>query len=230
MERESTSSFIAASGDIIGGDICHKYYICCRSGSFTSHAGKRKSRRKGSKKIGSQCPAFLNTKTSQLDGTIKIEYSLSHVGHDLEIKHLNLPSADRERIAADLALHIPKQRVIEEVRETFEGDLQRIHLLKSQDLKNIERAYNLQGNIERHSDDFQSLDLWIEELRASSDNPVILYENPHDKKNFMLALMNDYQKYMLEKFGKNVVCIDSTHGCNSYKFQLTTLMRVDDNK
>ncbi|XP_074604241.1 uncharacterized protein LOC141857650 [Brevipalpus obovatus] len=229
LERETTSSFIAASGDIVRGDTRHKYYTCCRSGSYTSQAEKRKSRSKGSKKIGSRCPAFLNLKTSQLDGTVKIEYSLSHVGHELELKHLNLPPADRERIAADLALHIPKQRVIEEVRETFEGDLQRIHLLKSQDLKNIERSYNLQGNIKRHSNDFQSLDLWIEELRASPENPVILYENPHDKQNFMLALMNNYQRYMLKAFGKNVVCIDSTHGCNAYKFQLTTLMTVDDN-
>lgn len=230
MEKDSKTSFVVSSGDIVRGDTCHKYYVCCRSGTYEPHAEKRLSRVQGTKKIGSRCPAFLNIKRNQINGSVKVEYSLDHLGHQLEIKHLNISSQERERIAADLSLNIPKQQVLEDVRETFDGDLHRVHLLTKKDLKNIERSYNLQGNVKRHSDDFQSLELWIEEAKQYSDNPVVFYDNPHDKQNFMLILMNDYQKYMLKKFGVNVVCIDSTHGTNAYKFQLTTLLIVDDNK
>lgn len=40
--------------------------------------------------------------------------------------------------------------------------------------------------------------------------------------------MNDYQKSMLEKFRNDVICIDETHGMNSYHFSLTTLLVFGD--
>lgn len=33
---------------------------------------------------------------------------------------------------------------------------------------------------------------------------------------------------MMEKFGDHLVCMDSTHGLNSYEFELTTFLVVDD--
>lgn len=40
--------------------------------------------------------------------------------------------------------------------------------------------------------------------------------------------MNDHQKSMLSKFGNDVICIDETYGMNSYHFNLTTIMVLDD--
>jgi len=33
---------------------------------------------------------------------------------------------------------------------------------------------------------------------------------------------------MLEKFGNDVICIDDTHGMNSYHFNFTTMLVLDD--
>ena len=35
---------------------------------------------------------------------------------------------------------------------------------------------------------------------------------------------------MIEKYSKDIIAIDSTHGTNNYDFQLTTLKVVDENK
>ena len=34
---------------------------------------------------------------------------------------------------------------------------------------------------------------------------------------------------MLTQFGNSVICLDSTHGTNEYKFELTTLLVIDEN-
>lgn len=53
------------------------------------------------------------------------------------------------------------------------------------------------------------------------------YENLK-KDDFVLIIMTDGQKEMLQKFGNDCVCIDGTHGLNSYGFQLITLLVLDD--
>lgn len=33
---------------------------------------------------------------------------------------------------------------------------------------------------------------------------------------------------MLQKFGGNIICVDSTHGLNPYDFELTTILVIDE--
>ncbi|XP_050512584.1 uncharacterized protein LOC126888397 [Diabrotica virgifera virgifera] len=40
--------------------------------------------------------------------------------------------------------------------------------------------------------------------------------------------MNKAQREMLEKYGSDCICIDGTHGLNSYEFELITLLILDD--
>lgn len=40
--------------------------------------------------------------------------------------------------------------------------------------------------------------------------------------------MNNYQQAMFEKYRHDVICTDETHGMNSYHFNLTTLLVLDD--
>jgi len=40
--------------------------------------------------------------------------------------------------------------------------------------------------------------------------------------------MNNYQQSMLEKYVHDVIYIDETHGMNSYHFNVTTLLVLDD--
>ena len=54
-----------------------------------------------------------------------------------------------------------------------------------------------------------------------------------EEEDFLLGWMNEAQCNMLQQYGTgpdSVVCIDSTHGTNSYNFHLTTLMVLDINR
>ncbi|XP_065896991.1 uncharacterized protein [Dysidea avara] len=111
-----------------------------------------------------------------------------------------------------------------------ESTYERIHIITKKDIRNIEKAFGLRGN-ERHEDDATSVGLWVEEMRQSDNNPVLLYkaQGVNDstlcKDDFVLALQTPFQAYMLMTFGNDkVVCIDSTHGTNA----LTTVIVVDE--
>ena len=44
----------------------------------------------------------------------------------------------------------------------------------------------------------------------------------------MLALQTKFQLQQYEKYAATVLCIDSTHGTNAYKFKLITVMVADE--
>jgi len=63
-------------------------------------------------------------------------------------------------------------------------------------------------------------------LQETSD-PVLLYE--HTEQDIVLVLQSKFQAEMLIKFAlQKVICVDDTHGTNSYGFPLTTLMVVNE--
>ena len=71
------------------------------------------------------------------------------------------------------------------------------------------------------------------------NNPILYYKAQGEqdinftnlkKDDFLLAIMNQLQKELFLTFGSKCVAIDSTHGTNSYDFQLTTLMVLDEQR
>ena len=46
--------------------------------------------------------------------------------------------------------------------------------------------------------------------------------------DFQIIMMCKFQVEMFKLFGKDKICIDSTHGANAYNFSLTTLLVVDE--
>ena len=60
------------------------------------------------------------------------------------------------------------------------------------------------------------------------DNPIIVFKqqgkeqsgdlNDLSKDNILVAIQTSFQRDMLKEFGTNAVCMDSTHGTNSYNF------------
>ena len=44
----------------------------------------------------------------------------------------------------------------------------------------------------------------------------------------MIVVHTEFQQHMLQKFGKNGILIDSTHGTNQYDFGLTTMLVIDE--
>lgn len=117
-------------------------------------------------------------------------------------------------------------------------DFNRIHLLTRKDITNIERTYGLQS-AQRHKDDATSVRLWVEEMRESPENPVLLYkaqgatqpdicENLREK-DFVLAIQTPLQENIMKRLTNGrVVCVDGTHGTNGYDFTLITVIVVDE--
>ena len=73
--------------------------------------------------------------------------------------------------------------------------------------------------------------------KKGEGNPVLYFKEqgeddedvPHFTKNdFCLIIMTQFQSEMFLKFGNDKVCIDGTHGLNSYNFQLYSLVIVDE--
>lgn len=89
-----------------------------------------------------------------------------------------------------------------------------------------------------HKDDATSVMAWVEDMK-NSPNPVLLHKQQgvpatskcqHLKENdFILVLQTPLQAEVLKKCAPSkVVCIDDTHGTNSYDFHLTTVLAVNE--
>ena len=76
-------------------------------------------------------------------------------------------------------------------------------------------------------------------MKQNTPNPVLLYKQQGNattsqcpnltEKDFILVLQTPSQAEMLCKCGHNkIICVDGTHGTNSYDFNLTTVLVVDE--
>lgn len=45
---------------------------------------------------------------------------------------------------------------------------------------------------------------------------------------FMIGIQTDFQAQCMNKNGRKLICVDSTHGTNQYGFLLVTLLTIDD--
>ncbi|CAL1285034.1 unnamed protein product [Larinioides sclopetarius] len=65
------------------------HYICHRSGVHKSESkGQRKLKKGGSNKIGTTCPSILEVSRSVADGSVKVVFWKTHIGHDADTIHL----------------------------------------------------------------------------------------------------------------------------------------------
>ena len=121
-------------------------------------------------------------------------------------------------------------------RDSFDCSTVRKHFLTKQDINNIQTKVKDFG-IKRHENDAVSVSVIVEELRGESFNPVLIYK-PQGTKDpqypmltddtFILALQTKFQKELYEAHASTILCIDSTHGTNQYRFKLITCI-VPDN-
>lgn len=243
VEEQDIVKFVKHRGVKTCPDKKIEYFQCNRSGFYESSVSCPEKRRremkiKGSSKINAFCPARIKTEFFN-DGKVNIEYCSTHIGHKLELAHVTLSDENRIEIASKIASKIPFDVILDDVQETVDPNLglKRKHLLTKQDLRNVVREYSLESECIRHSDDAHSVEAWVEQEQASSQNSVIFYkpcgidlpEYPQLKtEDFLLGIMTEAQAEMLKKYGDDCVCLDSTHGTNAYNFEMTTLLVLDD--
>ncbi len=193
----------------------------------------------GSAKINAHCTAGIKVFYNALN-QIKIIYTKTNYGHECSLGYLPIPKQLRQQIASDLVKGISFDKILDGVRDSIGSSLDRSHLVAKNDLYNIEKSYNIR-KIERHKDDAMSVHLWVQECIVERNNPILLYK-PQGQRiaevrvnqglgehDFVLALQTPLQKELLQKCGhKRIVCVDATHGTNSYDFLLLTVLVVDE--
>lgn len=74
--------------------------------------------------------------------------------------------------------------------------------------------------------------------KYGAQSPILFYKNLgtscemynqlNSDNDFLLIIATEFQLEMLHIFGRKKVCIDCTHGLNSYRYQLFTIMIVDE--
>ena len=121
-------------------------------------------------------------------------------------------------------------------REVFDQSVSRRHFLSKSDINNI-RVKVDDRIIKRHEDDAASVSLIVSELREESFNPVLFFKPQGSKslehpilpeESFILAIQTKFQLELYEQYASTILCIDSSHGTNQYRFNLITIMVPDD--
>lgn len=206
------------------------YFECNRSGHYTPKDSRQRHLKiQGSRKINSRCPATIKVHIDQ--EMVNVCYNKTHIGHKFELKHLNVHPTDRKLIAGYISMGLSKRSILEKIRSSWsEENFHRIHLTGALDLRNISRDFNLDINVKRDANDLVSVESWIKEMQSSDSDPILFYQEPSDEDSFILIISTSAQLSMFNRYGSNIIAIDSTHGTNDYNFQLTTIMVVDENR
>ena len=91
--------------------------------------------------------------------------------------------------------------------------------------------------IKCHEDDATSVTLLVSELREESFDPVLFFKPQGSKspdhpslpeESFILAIQTKFQLELYKQHANTILCIDSTHGTNQYRFKLITVVVPDD--
>ena len=206
------------------------YYDCNRSGHYTPQESRQRHiKLQGTRKINARCPAGLRVHRTSINVTVT--YVKTHVGHSKDLKHLNIHPEDQKMIAGYISMGLTKQSILEKIRSSWsEENFHRLHLTGNQDLLNIKRDFRVDANVQRDKNDMISVESWIDEMQSSSSDPILFYQPQSGNQPFMLIIATTAQISMFNKYGGNIIAIDSTHGTNDYDFQLTTVMIVDENR
>ena len=151
-----------------------------------------------------------------------------------------MSTSERLNVAAKLHAKVKIDAILDDIRDSVYGKLNRVHLTTKKDLHNISHSFGLNGFL-TDIDDAQSVKLWVEEMRKKprEENPVLVYKtqgedqpqnmNNVGKDDFILGIMTSQMEVMLKKFGTGkVVCMDATHGTNENNFQLITVLVIDE--
>ena len=238
IEKTEKCSFVKNRGnDLLVDGTTKVTYACFRDGYHKSK-GKNIRHEKvlGTNKINGYCPAKMDVFINPSKG-IRVDFLKTHVGHKNDLGRLKLSQQEKEDLAKNIALGIPFDKILDTIRSSVTNDeVERRYLVTRKDLKNIARDYNLAAEGVSHHNDSTSVHSWVEEMQQSG-NSIVFYKPQGEisdqfpqlkEDDFVLIIMNDVQNELLQRFGEKCICLDSTHGMNSYGFELTTLLVLDN--
>ncbi|GFU49660.1 uncharacterized protein TNCV_2906231 [Trichonephila clavipes] len=200
---------------------------------------KRNMKIAGSNKINGKCPSKMKV-YEDIESKVTVEFTKTHVGHGIDLGRMQITREEKEDIAKKLENKIPVEAILDDIRNSINQKLERIHLITRQDIKNIKEEYNISSDGILDSNDVVSVNKWVEGLKNREESPIVLFkdQNIFDEnlypgmkaEDFLLVIMNASQKDMLKFYGNDTICLDFTHGMNAYGFDLATLLVLDDKR
>lgn len=219
-------------------DKAKTYYYCNRSGYFNPRGHNVRSlKSQGTSKLNAYCTAAIVVTQNEQNLHMQASICTTHYGHEISMGHIRIPKADRHTIAAKLSQGVTFERILDDIRESIGDNVKRLHLTTCKDIQNIERAFGLRTD-QKHKDDATSVHFWVQEMKKSENNPVLLSKpQDHDafadcpslsREDFILVIQTSLQRDLMNKFGNNIVCMDDTHGTNSYDFSLITVLVIGE--
>ena len=168
---------------------------------------------------------------------VNTKYCFYYYNHKEELARLRISEDLRKNIASKLQEGASEKKILDGIHNNVHRDISREHLVTLQDIQNICRQYNI-GGIQRHSNDLQSVKIWVEEMSSQIYNPVLLHKVQGEepciemenlrKEDMLLVIQTEFKRLMMVKFGNNIVCLDATHGTTMYDFLLITAIIVDE--
>lgn len=235
-ERMTKSWYVKQRADRKTKHCTKSWLRCNRTGTFVSKStGKRAMKSQGSSKTGCSCPAFITTRKCHATGEVQAEFCLKHVGHRQENAFNRISKEMRTTIAAKLSQGVSMNSVMDYIRDSMCGPLNRDHLITRADLHNIKQQYNI-NCMQKASADADSVLYWVQEMQCEEFDPVLCFKRQGEKsdyngveeKDFLLGFQTQFQKEMFEEHANKLICVDATHGTTAYDFQLVTVLVVDD--
>ena len=68
------------------------------------------------------------------------------------------------------------QKILDNVRDSVAGKINRLHLLTRKDLHNIQREFKISHGEKKHADDAMSVKLWVQSMEGLENCPIIYYK------------------------------------------------------
>ena len=142
---------------------------------------------------------------------------------------------NQREIVAKLQQGVPRENIIDTIRNSLGDQILREHLIDDQEIKNIKKSFGI-DTVQRHQNDQDSVLSWIEEWSEDEYSPVLFFklqgqpdsQNRLEKDDFMLIIQTEAQKHLMRQFGGKSICCDTTHGTTVYDFNLTSLLVSDE--
>ncbi len=211
-------------------------YMCHRSGKFQPKSNRtRRLKTQGSKKINGYCPAEMKVSTDRRDGTCKVTYIRTHLGHNVgdlnELVHITLSREERLDIAAKISDGTPYGKILDETTISDRDQVDRLSLLSNKDLHNIAATFGLKYRPCDSATDLLNAETFV------SQNPewVVYYKRPNQRDlthemlqqdELMVVLMSPTHKDLMGQY--RVVAMDGTHRAKEYSFFIHVIVAVDD--
>ncbi|XP_039286046.1 uncharacterized protein LOC111058654 [Nilaparvata lugens] len=236
MESETVAKYVQNQAPRTNKDGSKVTYFICHRNGFYKPKGKNIRRMKlyGSNKIGSHCPSAIVVKETSYKITAR--FYKTHIGHSMDLSRLSLSNKEKKEIAQKIAAKVPLEDILNDIRDSLYNEhVKRIHLTTKTDLHNLIAKFKLNRNEIKNDSEYKTVDSWVTTHLSSS--MIRLYKNQGDileafpqltQQDFCLIVANDAQISLLHKYGNYVVCVDNTHGLDSFGFEMFSILVVDE--